>query len=136
VADDPHAPVERPADASSGEVVLRLSALCSLPVVDADGRHHGTVLDARLVRDGPANVSGDAAIRIDGLVVGSDGWPERLGLFRHAVHGPWLLVQVARRLGPRRSYLPWDQLLAPHELATASAVRFRGDLEELPDLPN
>ncbi|MGZ4695683.1 MAG: hypothetical protein ACXWA3_18825, partial [Acidimicrobiales bacterium] len=52
------------------DLSLRLSSLCSRSVVDSSGEDHGSVLDVRLVRDGPANVSGDAAVRVDGLVVG------------------------------------------------------------------
>ena len=51
-------------------LTMRLSTLCSRSVIDAEGRGRGSVLDVRLVRDGPANVSGDASLRIDGLVVG------------------------------------------------------------------
>ena len=94
------------------------------------------MVDVRLVQDGPVNVSGDAALRIDGLVVGEDGWSKRLGLFRHAVHGPWLLVQIARWVAPKRSYLPWDQITDAHELVETRTVRFAGDLRELIDLPN
>jgi len=111
---------------------MRLSTLCSRSVIDAEGRGRGSVLDVRLVRDGPANVSGDAALRIDGLVVGEDGWVERIGLFRHGVHGPWLLKTIARWLAPERCYLPWDQLDDPRELTTGDPIRFHGELGQLP----
>src|SRR5215204_6454109 len=82
--------------------VMRMSALCALPVVDEEGVARGTVLDVHVVRDGPVNVLGDAAFRVAGLVVGPAGWTERLGLFRSTVYGPWLLKAITRWLGPDR----------------------------------
>jgi len=116
-----------------GDVRLRLSSLCDRRVLDAAGEEHGKVLDLRLVRDGPTNVSGDAAVRIDGLVVGESSWVEHIGLFRHTVHGPWLLEAIARLLVPPRSYLPWNQLIDPRRLAAGDPVRFTGELRDLPD---
>lgn len=120
-------------DAVPGATTVRLSSLCARPVIDERGRPRGTVLDVRVVRDGPVNVSGDAAFRIDGLVVGPNGWAERLGLFRATVRGPWLLKAAARRLGPARCYVQWSQVIDPLGIPDGSEVRFTGELGPLPD---
>jgi hypothetical protein len=130
MADDPSPGTSSGRDGRGDEPVLRVSTLCSRPVIGEDGRRHGTVLDVRVVRDGPTNVSGDARFRIDGLLVGSDGWGERMGLFRRAVHGPWLLEAMARLVGPTHSYLPWSQVIDPRGVAADDVIRFRGELTD------
>jgi hypothetical protein len=113
--------------------VLRVGDLCGRDVLGTDGQLEGKVLDVRVVQDGPVGLNGMAALRVDGLVVGSGQLVERLGLFRHRVHGPWLLRFVARLVGPSRTYLPWSQVIDPLSLANEKVVRFIGDLARLPD---
>ncbi len=113
---------------------LRVGALIDRPVVDLDGVRHGVVLDVRIVQDGPVGPGGDAALRVEGLVVGSGPGVERLGLFRHRVHGPALLKAVDRWAARRRGFVPWEQLVDPVEdIASDTPVRFRGELQDEPD---
>lgn len=101
-------------DQEEGEGVgtfVRVSTVLRREVVDASGSRLGHVLDVRMVQDGPVGVGFDAAIRLDGLVVGYGRAPQRAGLFRHKVHGPWLLRQVARLASPHRTYVRWNDLL-------------------------
>ena len=109
---------------------LRVGALIDRPVVDPDGVRRGVVLDVRIVQDGPVGPGGDAALRVEGLVVGRGPGVERLGLFRHRVHGPALLKAVDRWAARRRAFVAWEQLVDPvADMASDTAVRFRGELQ-------
>jgi hypothetical protein len=91
---------------------IRVSSLLGRSVIDESGRHHGHVIDVRAVQDGAATDGMKAALRVDGLVVGTGGIGERLGLLRHRVHGPWLLVVLARLIGRDCRYVLWTDLRA------------------------
>lgn len=111
---------------------LRGSGLLGCRVVDDDDVVRGVVLDVRIVQDGPVGAGADAGLRVDGLVIGRGRGIERLGLFQRAVHGPWLLEAIDRRVGRHRRYLRWDQLLDPLTDAPDGELHFRGPVLELP----
>lgn len=96
--------------------VVRVSVVVGRRVVDVRGVDHGVVLDIRVVQDGPVTTGGDASLRVDGLLVGTGRAAERSGLLRRKVHGPWLLRQLARLLGPTPRFVPWRALVAPTDL--------------------
>ncbi len=114
---------------------LRVGDLVGRHVRDERGRDHGPVLDVRTVQDGPVGSGGDAALRVDGLLVGGGRLTERLGLFRHEVHGPWILKAISRHVGPTRRFVAWSQLVDPvADLAEPdSPLRFHGATSEPPD---
>ncbi|UDY37472.1 hypothetical protein [Dermatobacter hominis] len=113
---------------------LRVGALIDRAVADAAGSHHGVVLDVRVVQDGPVGPGGDAALRVEGLVVGRGRGIERLGLFRHVVHGPALLKAIDRWGARHRRFLAWDQLVDPvADVADGGPLRFSGGVRPLPD---
>ncbi|MDQ1374192.1 MAG: hypothetical protein QOJ09_1530 [Actinomycetota bacterium] len=89
---------------------MRLSDLLHSTVVDADGREVGTVDDVRLVQDGPTVANFDAALRVEGLVVGGGALGLRLGYHRAGVTGPWLLKALFTWLERRARYVPWDDV--------------------------
>ena len=91
------------------------------------------MLDVRLVQDGPPDAGVDARLRVDGLIVGHGRFPQRSGLLRHEVHGPWLLRAVARRLGPDRRYLEGTRGDRPDEVANGGAVAARTATGPIPD---
>lgn len=114
------------------ETSLRASELLGRTVTDLDGRRVGMVLDVRLVQDGPVTAALDARVRVDGLVVGHGRFPQRSGLLRQEVHGPWLLMAICSRLGPHRRYLEWSAVDDPGSLLQGGAVRARTDTGPVP----
>ncbi len=113
-------------------VHLRVGSLCGRPVIGDKGRI-GIVLDVRVVQDGPMKDGLKNSFRVDGLVVGRGQFTERLGLFRHRIHGPLLLRLLDGLIGPERKYVPWTQVLDPSALAgTDEPVRFEGSTTDLP----
>lgn len=88
---------------------MRASELLSLPVVGPSGEQLGTVIDVRLVQDGPL-LGGYAALRIEGLVVGRHRVSSRLGYDRYSRPGPALVRRVVGRLTRNNGYLLWDQV--------------------------
>jgi sporulation protein YlmC with PRC-barrel domain len=111
---------------------VRASSVLRREVVDTAGAHLGHVLDIRMVQDGPVGAGFDAAIRIDGIVVGQGRAPQRAGLFRQKVHGPWLLRQLARVAAPRRGYIPWHSLRVETIAADADPVLATGEMGPVP----
>ncbi len=85
---------------------MRLSELLACTVFDANGEYAGHVHDVRLVQDGPVNTGFDAAIRVEGLVIGRGGVASRLGYGRSGNRGPWLIraLVTARHRG---TFVPW-----------------------------
>jgi hypothetical protein len=86
---------------------MRLSDLLHSTVVDASGTELGSVDDVRLVQDGPAMANFDAALRVEGLVVGRGAVGLRLGYHRAGVKGPWLLRRLFTRIERRARYVSW-----------------------------
>jgi hypothetical protein len=86
---------------------MRGRELLNLPVYDTDGQQLGTVLDVRLVQDGPL-LGAFAALRVEGLIVGRRHLASRLGYDRHDLSGPWLLRQLVRCVTRHTGYLPWS----------------------------
>lgn len=109
---------------------MRLGELLHSPVLDADGRSVGAVDDVRLVQDGPLLEGFGAALRVDGLVVGSGGMAVRLGFHRHRIKGPALLGAAARALEARARFVPWEQV----ESWEGGEVRLRCPAAALPSI--
>jgi hypothetical protein len=111
----------------------RLSELLHEPVFDAEARPIGRVHDVRLVQDGPlqGGPGGDAAFRVDGLVVGRAGLGVRLGFHRAQVRGPWPLKVLFRWLEQLAHFVPWDQVAAWDEGGVRLLVRV-GELHPVP----
>jgi hypothetical protein len=106
---------------------MRGHELLGLPVVDPSGRELGRVLDVRLVQDGPL-LGAFAALRVEGLVVGTRRATSRLGYDRYDAHGPWLVRVLVHRLLRGTGYLRWSEL----ELADGVV---HSSLTELPSVP-
>jgi hypothetical protein len=87
---------------------MRASDLIGLPVVGPDGRHHGEVLDVRLVQDGPL-MGAFAALRVVGLVVGHHKVAAHLGYDRSGVNAPWLVNKFVQHITRHNAFLPWDE---------------------------
>jgi hypothetical protein len=83
-------------------------------VVDADNAVAGHVHDVRLVQDGPVGAGFDAALRVQGLVVGRGAIAYRLGYGRTGSRGPWL-VRVIANLGHRALFVPWHRIASIDE---------------------
>jgi len=111
---------------------LRASSLLGRAVNDQEGRRTGIVLDIRLVQDGPMGADPSASLRVDGLIVGHGRFPQRSGLLRHKVHGPWMLRAVAALVGPDRRYLRWGDVDDPESILSGGPVAARGPTEDLP----
>ncbi len=94
---------------------MRLSELLGRRVIDSDGRDFGRVHDVRL--RGPGLGSPDAAIgspafRVDGLIVGSGGFADRLGFDRAGVRAPALVRVIATMFLRRSRFVPWNRVRA------------------------
>jgi PRC-barrel domain len=107
---------------------MRLSDLLDRDVVDADGQRLGSVVDVRLVQDGPVLSPHGAAFRLSGLIVVERRHLRLFGYERDV--GPWLLRAIARRLAGGVWYVGWDQV---HELSGIT-VRLRGRSADVPQL--
>lgn len=108
---------------------MRLGELMDTEVVDVDGRAVGRVRDVRLVQDGPVR-GFDAALRVDGLVVGSVTAALRLGYHRRRMRGPALLRWVLHRAASDARFVPWREV---EHLGTGE-VRLRCAAAALPHL--
>jgi sporulation protein YlmC with PRC-barrel domain len=88
---------------------VRLSELLDCDVVDEHGARAGRVHDVRLAQDGPVGAGFDAALRVQGLVVGRAGVASRLGYGRSGNERPWLVRTVL--MGRHRpSFVPWSRV--------------------------
>jgi hypothetical protein len=96
-------------------------------VRDSSGAVIGRVRDVRLVQDGPMQGTFGAALRLDGLVVGSSSLSSRLGYDRLGVSGPWLVAAIARRTDRSTRYVPWSEVVRLHE----RVIRLGCDRDEL-----
>ena len=101
---------------------IRASSLLGRSVTDQSDEPVGIVLDIRLVQDGIVGADYTAKLRVDGLIVGHGRFPQRSGLLRHQVHGPWLLKAIAGRIGPDRRYLRWDDVENPTDILSGASV--------------
>jgi sporulation protein YlmC with PRC-barrel domain len=130
----PSEPAAGPPDPEGGgpPARVRVSTVLRREVVDGSGRRSGHVLDVRMVQDGAVGAGFDAAVRVDGLVVGVGRAPQRAGLFRQRVHGPWLLEQVARLAAPTRRYVPWGDVRVATLLEGEGPIVVDGELVDVP----
>lgn len=88
---------------------MRLSEFLRKDVVDMHGTSAGHVHDVRLVQDGAVGAGFDAALRVQGLIVGRGGVGNRLGYGHSTMAGPWLLRTIfeARR---QARFVPWARI--------------------------
>jgi len=91
---------------------LRLTDLLDREVEDEDGKPIGRIFDVRLLQDGPYVAGFGAALRVDGLVVGSTAIGVRLGFHRPQVKGPWPIKPVLAALARKSRHIPWDDVVA------------------------
>ena len=107
-----------------------ISDLLECEVVDVDGTPVGSVDDVRLVQDGPVLGGFGAALRVEGLVIGSGGLAVRLGYHRHGVQGPALLRKLFVALERRARFASWDDVSGWED----GTVRLRCPVSNLPRL--
>ena len=88
---------------------MRAADLLGRPVVGPAGEELGSVVDIRVVQDGPL-LGGFAALRLDGLVVGKRALAARLGYDRTNAAGPRVLSALVHALMRGNRYLPWSQV--------------------------
>ena len=86
---------------------MRLSDLLHSRVVDVDGVALGQVKDVLVTQEGPQVGGHDAALAVDGLVVGGYH-ATRLGYERGGAQGPWPIAALFRRLERKARFVPWD----------------------------
>lgn len=88
---------------------MRAADLIGRPVTGPGGERLGTVLDIRVVQDGPV-LGAYAALRLDGLVVGKRALSSRLGYDRAGVEGPKVLSAAVHALMRGNRYLAWSDV--------------------------
>jgi sporulation protein YlmC with PRC-barrel domain len=106
---------------------MRAGDLIGRPVEGPDGERLGTVLDIRVVQDGPM-LGAYAALRVDGLVVGTRDFASRLGYDRTGVEGPKIVSVLVHALMRGNCYLPWSQVDEIGDVIRSSAA----ELAEVP----
>jgi hypothetical protein len=111
---------------------MRLNELLGRSVIDRHGERIGGVADVRLVQDGPLPPGGgQAALRVDGLIVVERQVTQLFGYERHV--GPALLrALVHSRLG-KVWYLPWQDITRITDDSVELSVG-RQDLKPLEEL--
>jgi sporulation protein YlmC with PRC-barrel domain len=90
---------------------MRLSDLLEKPVIDIAGQPLGRVHDVRLRQDGPINAGFDAALHVEGLIIGRGGLATRLGYGRTGSRGPWL-VRLLLEARHKPSFVAWGSVRA------------------------
>jgi sporulation protein YlmC with PRC-barrel domain len=88
---------------------MRAADLLGRPVTGPAGERLGHVLDVRVVQDGPM-LGAFAALRVDGLVVGTRALASRLGYDRSGVEGPRILSALVHALMRGSVYVPWSDV--------------------------
>ena len=96
---------------------MRASDLLHTPVIDADGRSLGRVHDIHVIQDGPLRASGQAALRVHGLIAGPGALGTRLGYTsREGIpptsenQGPPPLRGFFRWLQRHATYIAWADI--------------------------
>jgi sporulation protein YlmC with PRC-barrel domain len=104
-----------------------------MDVVDERGNRAGHVHDVRLVQDGPVGAGFDAAIRVQGFVIGRGAVGNRLGYGRTLNRGPWL-IRVLFTARHQSKFVPWDRVrsIGQDGIVIAGSA---DDLERTPVLP-
>jgi sporulation protein YlmC with PRC-barrel domain len=92
----------------SDRLRVRVSQLLGLDVVDAAGTHVGSVIDVRLVQDGPLQPSGLARLRVHGLIVSPSHSGRLFGYERRPLEGPWLIRKLVLAYNKGVRYAPWN----------------------------
>jgi sporulation protein YlmC with PRC-barrel domain len=110
---------------------MRMSDLVQARVLDPAGTEIGRVHDVRLVQDGPVLGTWGAALRVEGLIVGTQRVGNYLGYERSSLRGPWLVAAVVKWLHRKSAYVAWDDV----ESVEDHVVRIRRRKSELPPVP-
>jgi sporulation protein YlmC with PRC-barrel domain len=113
---------------------MRLSELLGLDVFDRTGVSVGSVIDVRLVQDGPPQALGQARLRVAGLVVSPRHSGRLLGYERTPKEGPWLIRQLVTAYHRGARYVPWEWVEG-YDAHSARLDRPATELPELGDLP-
>jgi sporulation protein YlmC with PRC-barrel domain len=100
---------------------MRAADLIGRPVIGPGGERLGDVLDIRVVQDGPL-LGAYAALRVDGLVVGTRALSSRLGYDRTGVEGPKVVSALVHALMRGNCYLPWSEVTAVGEVVRSSTA--------------
>jgi sporulation protein YlmC with PRC-barrel domain len=97
---------------------MRVSDLLRATVVDTNGRRLGSVRDLHLVQDGPLRSSGQASLRVHGLVAGRTAFATRLGYEnregieeRRETRGPLPIRACVRWLHRNAVYIRWEDIV-------------------------
>jgi sporulation protein YlmC with PRC-barrel domain len=109
---------------------MRLSELLGRDVTDSAGAPVGTVIDVRLIQDGPPQGIGQARLRLAGLVVSPRHSGRLLGYDRIPYEGPWLVRQLVRAYHRGTRYVHWEWIVDPAQ----HALRIDRPLPDIPHL--
>ena len=112
---------------------MRLSEILGKDVIDEQGARAGRVHDVRVRQDGPVTSGVDAALRVEGLVVGRGGVAERLGYHRTGARGPWIVQRLLARHQPK--FVPWTRVRVIDDDRVVIAGSCQ-DLDDAPPLPD
>jgi hypothetical protein len=113
---------------------MRLSELLGRDVTDSAGTHVGTVIDVRLIQDGPPQGIGQARLRLAGLVVSPRHGGRLLGYDRIPYEGPWLVRKLVRAYNQGTRYVRWEWVVDPARPALR-VDRPLADIPHLRDIP-
>jgi len=111
---------------------MRLSDLLGLDVTDNEGNRIGSVVDVRLVQDGPMIGPYGAALRLSGIIIVEHGHVRLFGYERDV--GPWFVRWLVHRISGEVSFASWDQIDHISQTGIRVAVGQR-DCAALSDLP-
>ena len=100
---------------------MRGADLLGLPARGPSGEDLGTVLDVRLVQDGPL-LGAFAALRVEGFVVGHRKVATRLGYDRVDDQAPWLIGRAVRWWTRHNRYVRWEDCSLEDGELRANAV--------------
>jgi sporulation protein YlmC with PRC-barrel domain len=87
---------------------MRLSELMGREVLDSAGTRAGSVIDVRLIQDGPPQESGMARLRVAGLIVSPRRAGRLLGYERRPRGGPALIRKAVLAWTRGTVFVPWE----------------------------
>jgi sporulation protein YlmC with PRC-barrel domain len=88
---------------------MKASDIIGKPVVGADGRKYGVVIDLRCVQDGPVRGS-MAAPRVHSLIASKHRTGSLLGYDRRDQQGPWLIRVIISLLHRQVTIIDWNDV--------------------------
>ncbi|SFB41819.1 hypothetical protein SAMN05216266_110207 [Amycolatopsis marina] len=111
---------------------MRVGELLGTPILDADGRRRGVVIEVRTRAEG--GTGGEAALVVDGLVLATHRW-RLFGYERRDERGPAVLRAVLRLVHRHTRYAGVDEV----DIDAGSAVHLRESwdaLRSVHDIPH